>query len=299
MNHPKSTKKRVTNMLRTFLVLILVMVFAVDIQFVVAQEFPKVPADRVKYIAELNAIKLAGFKYRIDWVYYIQGGNVTGEEIKERILKFDENGRVKEIEVLEPLGEVISIIALRYNSRSLPTADTEFMPTGELIGKTKYQFDKFDRLNEITWYNGFEYIISKQTNEVNEEKQSITERQYYSPDSVIKKTIFYYSNLDSGFVKEELGFTGENAFGYRKVYHRDSNNRIENEEFLNESGEQIGYLEYKYNPGGFLIAKDKISKNTSKLRKNDYQYNEAGFLIKEIEYNNRGEIVSYRRYDYE
>jgi hypothetical protein len=241
----------------------------------------------------------AGIQSRIDWRYILQAGNVTSQSYKEQVVNYDEKGRIKEIINIDRNGYNKSIIVFRYDGRNLPILVTEFMPTGELVSKKKYTYTFSGRLQDITWLNSYEFIISKNSYEVVENTKSIIERQYFTPDSVIRKLAYLYSDLDTGVLKEEWKYIGENNLEIKKIVTRNIKNKIENEEFRNFAGELKYYLQYSYNSKGNLSDVIKIFPDGTRVKIFDYNYNELGLITGEIEYSPKGEILQYHKYGYD
>ena len=125
----------ILNLLTVILILLL------NTILVIAQDYPRVPADMPEYLSEAKAINDAGVYKRSDWRYILQGGNISTSKYKEREIKYNDQGRISEIMNIDQKGVNKSVIIFRYDKRNLPLLETEFLPTGELEGKTKYTYD--------------------------------------------------------------------------------------------------------------------------------------------------------------
>lgn len=268
-------------------------------EYLLAQSFPKVPADMHDYLFDMNTITAAKVQSRSDWRYILQSGVLTTFNYKERLLKYDVLGHIKEIENIGQDGIIQSILVYQYNSRSLPIIETEFLPTGELIGKTKYNYDQNGYLKEITWMNNNEFIIRKSNFELDVDTKSFIERIYLNPDSVESKIIYFYTDLSNGVLKEVWNYKGEKDLVLHKIIYRNSENKIINEEYRDANGTLTYFLKYNYDTNGYPQDITQLFPNGAKLKKFDYKYNSAGLKTGEVEYNNAGEMIQYRKFDYD
>jgi hypothetical protein len=264
-----------------------------------AQEYQKVQADMHNYLLNMKTIVTAGVQSRTDWQYIIQNGNLTTDCFKERVLKYDIRGRIKECENIDKNGIIQSILVFRYDNQNLPVMETEFMPTGEMIAKTKYTYDLKGRLQDITWLNNNEFIIRKNTYEIDENAKSITERQFTSPDSVVKKTTYIYTDLNNGLIREEWSYKGENILDFKKIVNQNNTDKIEIEEYRNSDGELTFSLKYDYDTNGNLIAVLSLFPDGTEVKKFDYNYGNSGLITGEIKYNQKGEIIQFHKYSYD
>jgi YD repeat-containing protein len=264
-----------------------------------AQDYPIVPADMPGYLKEMKDIADAGIYSRTDWRYELQGGNVTAVKYKERVLKYDEQGRLIEIMHIDRKGENKSVIIFRYDKRNLPMLETEFLPTGELVGKTKYTYDTKGVLKDITWLNNFEFIYNRFSFDINDSAGKVTEWHFYSPDSVEQKIEYYYSDPEKGFITLQKFFTGEDKLENTIIWNRDSANYLINKEFKDPQGKLAYYLEYHYNTSGKVYQVIRILPNGSKIKKYEFNFEDSGLKTGEIEYNLKGEIITYVKYTYE
>jgi len=277
----------------------IIFILVISSTFAGAQQFPKVPADMNEYLSDMRTLAASKIQSRSDWMYIMEAGVLTTQNYKERCLKYDSQGRIKESDVIDKNGYTQSIIVYRYDTRNLPIMVTEFLPTGELISKTKYTYDSGGILKDITWLNNNEFIIKKNVYEIDQSMKIIIEKQFISPDSAVKTTIFFYTNLDDGFVREEWYYKGEKSLDFKKLYNRNINNVVENEEYRNSVGTLTYYLKYNYDLKGHLLESVKLFPNGNKVKKSDYSFNDAGLITGEIEYNQSGGIIQYRKYSYD
>jgi hypothetical protein len=282
---------------RFFLLLISLLLF--EFLEINAQDFPIVPADMPEYLANMKAITDAGVYTRTDWRYMLQGGNITTIKYKEIALKYDDQGRIKEIMNVDQKGTNKSVIIYRYDKRNLPILESEFLPTGELEGKTKYTYDVKGFLKDITWLNSFEFIFNRYSFDFNDTTGMITEWHFYSPDSVTQKIEYYYSNPQNGFITRQKIFIGEDKLENIIIWNRDSTQHLLNKEFRNPQGKLMYYLEYKYNTKELPDKILRVLPNGTKTKKFEFEYEESGLKTGEIEYNEEGEILSYIKYSYE
>ena len=252
-----------------------------------------------KYKNELNQIAMAGVAVRNDWKYKILEGNVSAHRYKDRVIKYDKRGRTIEKVMFDEQGIRQSIVVFIYDSIHLPQSDVEFTPLGELIGKTYYTYSEAGQLSEITSYNSFEYIISKKIYEIDWQNNTVIERVLFSPDSVNQKTIFYYSNLNNGLINEEWIYIGENNLDYKKVIHRNEDNKIDSEIYTTKQGNTMYYLRYNYDQKDNLVQIERHMPSGIKTRVFDFNYTSSGLLSGEIKYNEKGEIIHYYKYTYE
>jgi hypothetical protein len=264
-----------------------------------AQDYPIVPADMPAYLNETKEISSEGINTRTDWRYVLQDGKVTTNKHIERVLKFDELGRIKEIMNIDPQGENKSVIIFRYDKRNLPVLETEFLPTGELLGKTKYTYDTKGILKDITWLNSYEFVYDRFSFDINDTTGLVTEWHFYSPDSVKQKIEYYYSDPLQGFITRQRIYIGENKLQNTIIWNRDSTKCLLNKEFRDPQGKIEYYLEYHYNTSGKVMQVMRVFPNGSKLKNFEYNYEDAGLKTGEIEYNQKGEIVAYLKFSYD
>ena len=276
----------------------IIIVLTIGIQSAGAQIIPKVPADLQKYFAEMQSIKNAHITERYEWKYILHDGNVTNTRYCTRIIKYDEIGRMSESIALDQKGQKMSILIFSYDKHNMPETETEYLPTGEILGRTVYDYTPGQYLQNITWYHGTEYIIDKTVFETDEQSQTLTERHLYSPDSVDSKVIYYYSDLQDGWVEKERMFSGEDGLEYEKEIIRNDNRKIESEEWLNGAGTHIYSLKYHYNSEGNLVLQDKLFATGQRIKVADFNYSPASLLTGEINYNAQGEISRYRKFSY-
>jgi hypothetical protein len=283
--------------IRNFLCIIIF--FLIDLNVSDAQNYPIVPADMPGYLQEMKLIADAGVYTRTDWRYVLQDGNVTNVKHKERVLKYDDNGRINEIMNIGKKGENISVIIFRYDKRHLPQLETEFLPTGELVGKTKYTYDSNGRLKDITWLNSYEFIYNRYAFDISDSTGMVTEWHFYSPDSVTQKIEYYYSNPEKGFITYQKTFIGEDKLENTIIWNRDSTQHLINKEFKDAQGKLSYYLEYHYTLSGQVNQIIRLLPNGTRMKKYEYDYEDTGLITGEIEYNQKGEIISYLKYTYE
>lgn len=277
----------------------LIAIIIIYITPVYAQQYPKVPADMPLYQNEMNLISEACISLKTEWGYSISGGKVSAFKYKSRVINYDKLGRIKEIMNINPMGESLSVIVFKYDNRNLPLQETEFLPTGELIGKTKYTYNQKGRLTDITWLNEFEFIIDRKVFDYNDSKNLITEWQYYSPDSVANKTEYFYSNLENGILLKQNNFIGENKIDRSITYIRDSLQTLQKEEIRDARKKLICYYEYKYNRDQRLYQIVANYINDKKIPIYVYDYSPEGLITGEIEYNHRGDLIDYKMFTYE
>jgi hypothetical protein len=264
-----------------------------------AQDYPIVPADMPAYFKEMKVVTDAGIFTCTKWQYELQGGNVTTVKHKEKVIKYDDQGRIKEIMNLDQKGENKSIIIFRYDRSNLPLLETEFLPTGELVGKTKYTFDAVGRLKDITWLNSYEFIYNRFAFDINDTLGMVTEWHFYSPDSVTQKIEYYYTDPENGFITRQKIFIGADKLENTIIWNRDSTLSLKNKEFKDPHGKLAYYLEYHYNKSGQADQIIRILPNGSRIKKSEYNFEDTGLKTGEIEYDQKGEIITYIKYSYE
>jgi hypothetical protein len=269
------------------------------ISFAGAQQFPMVPADMNVYLAGMQIIVASKIQSRSDWSYIMEAGVLTNQNYRERNLKYDTQGRIKEIEISDRNGYTQSIIVIRYDTRNLPSMETEFLPTGELVSKTKYTYDAGGNLRDITWLNNNEFIIKKNVYELDETMKIITEKQFISPDSAVRTTVFFYTDLHNGVLKEEWLYLGDKNLDSKIIFSRNSGNILENQEFRDTNGNLKYYLKYKYDPKGNLQDVTTLYPNGNSVKKFQYDYNASGLITGEVEYNTEGKMIHFRKYSYD
>jgi hypothetical protein len=181
----------------------------------------------------------------------------------------------------------------------LPMIETEFLPTGEFISKTKYTYDPDGFIKETVWINNNEFIIRKSTFEKDINSKSFIERIYQNPDSVESKTIYFYTDLDSGVVKEVWSYKGELNLLYRKIVNHDSEHKITQEEYRDGNGMITYSLLYNYDTNGYPQDVVQLFPNGIKIKKIDFKYTAAGLIAGEIDYNQSGSMMLYRKYSYD
>jgi hypothetical protein len=263
-----------------------------------AQEYVVVPADKVEYYKHHSDITHAGVRYKTDWTYIISDGNVTTDKYKERIHKFDTQGRLVETTYLDRRGNKESIALYSYRSDGLPLEYTTYSPMGELLRKRTYTYDTLGHLNEVVFYSGDIYIISKIRFEVDIGKRCVFQRNLFSPDSVASKTVYYYSDLNSGFLKEIWEYRGEDDLLHKIHITYLDNAKIETEEWLDARDKILYYVKYDYNPKGWLTSKKRLYTSGRRIKMADFNYTPKGLILGEIVYNRNGEIVRYSKYSY-
>ena len=263
-----------------------------------SQNYPKVPAEYPEYKYGMELLVNSGITLQTEWNYVIYNGNVTAQKFRDKVTKFDGTGKIMEIEHVDALGRNTSIEVLKYDAKSLPVLQTEFMPTGELIGKTTYKYNSQGFLQEITWYNGNEYIISKTEFETDSSMNSVTESNFFAPDSVKEKTVYFYSDLKKGRVEKEQHYLGKKQLDKTIVYHYLDDGRLEKEETAGPDGKTTSYLEYRYNAKGMLQEKVRIYNTGEKIKEADYSFNDQGLPAGLLEYNQKGGMVKYVKYTY-
>lgn len=263
-----------------------------------AQSYPKVPADYQQYHHELDLRVRTTTSSCAEWKYMIYDGKVTSMKYKDLVTKYDHSGRINEIEKVDKKGMNTSIKVFKYDKKGLPQLETEFMPTGELLGKTIYTYDSAGYLKDITWYNSNEYIISKTEFVVDSAAGTVTERKLFSPDSVNEKTIYFYSDLKNGHVVKKQQYKGENHLDQTIVYHYGDENKIEKAQFINPQGKTTSYREYHYDTKGMLQETVRLYPNGDMIKEFDFNYSDSGLLTGKLEYDQKGGMVNYCKYTY-
>lgn len=264
-----------------------------------SQSYPIVPADMIQIRKEMKAVAAADVYSKSEWNYVINEGKVTTNKYKSRVIKFDKLGRIIEIIKLSPKGENQSVIVCKYDNNNYPVQETEFLTTGEMIGRTKYTYDSKGRLKDITWLNGFEFIVNRKTFDIDENKDIVTEWQYYSPDSVSGKTNYLYTNLLNGVVIKQNNYSGDHQLENSIVYHRDTSQIIIKEEIRDASEKLVCYHNYQYSKKGLLQQIVVQLPNNAIVPKYVYDYDDDGLLAGILEYDERGNIIDYKKYTYE
>ena len=278
--------------------LLYILLTLVSSSLLYAQSFPKVPADYLQYHHELDIRVRTSTNSCTEWKFVIYNGHVTSQKYKDRVTKYDRSGRIKEIETVDAHGRNTSIKVFKYDKRGLPQMETEFMPTGELLGKTLYTYDPAGNLKDVTWYNGNEYIISKTEYVVDSTAGTVTERKLFSPDSVNEKTVYFYSDLKNGRVEKEQHYSGENRLHQTIVYDYNDSNKIEEAEFINPLGKATSKREYHYDTKGMLQEMVRLYPNGDMIKEFDFNYSGSGLLYGQLEYDQHGGMVRYCKYTY-
>jgi hypothetical protein len=252
-----------------------------------------------EYLSEAKAINDAGVYKRSDWRYILQGGNISTSKYKEREIKYNDQGRISEIMNIDQKGVNKSVIIFRYDKRNLPLLETEFLPTGELEGKTKYSYDSKGFLKEIIWLNSYEFIYNRYSFSIDDTSGMVTEWHYYSPDSVTQKIEYFYSDPKKGFITRQKIFKGDDKLENTIIWNRDNLQHLINKEFKDPQGKLAYYLEYHYNTTGQVDKVIQVLPNGSKIKKYEFNFEESGLKMEETEYNQKEEIVKYAKYSYE
>ena len=266
--------------------------------FLYSQSYPRVPADYQTYHGKMDLRVRTATSSRTEWNYVIYSGNVTSQKFKDQVTKYNQNGQITEIENVDARGRNTSIKVFKYDKRGLPQMETEFMPTGELLGKTLYDYDPAGNIQSITWYNGNEYIISKTEFVVDSSAGTVTERKLFSPDSINEKTVYFYSDLKNGRVEKEQHFKGEDLPDQTIVYHYDEKNKIEKAEFIDPQGKTTSYREYHYSPKGMLQEMTRLYPDGTMIKEFDFNYGDSGLLSGRLEYDQKGGMVKYCKFTY-
>ncbi|MBN1596878.1 MAG: hypothetical protein JW894_01155 [Bacteroidales bacterium] len=264
-----------------------------------AQNYIMVPADRDELQEKMDIIKSLNIKKRTEWKYIIIDGNVSDQKYIDRIVKYDQHGRKSETVFLDQQGNKQSIKVYEYNVVNIPAAEIEFLPSGELVGKTVYNYTISGFLKEITWYNNFEYIISKNYYQTDTVLNTVTERCMHTPDSVEWAVIYKYSDLYNGKIEEELYFSGENKPEYKKLVYRNENEKIKKENLFNTDDKLVYTFDYEYSPKGNLKSIIRKFSSGGEVTHYECRYSDMGLLLGEVNYNLYGEILEYIKYNYE
>ncbi len=262
------------------------------------QLVPGTPSDRKEYKKKMEQISLAGVAQRSDWKFRSTNGIISTIRFKAGEVRYDKNGAITETSTFNEQGDRNSIVVFEYNPNYLLLSETEFTNRGELIGKTKYTYNDEEYLSEIILYNSSEYIISKTICEPDKENNIFTRRIMFSPDSIKKKIVSFYSDLTDGFVTQEWTYTGESNLKYKKEIRRNEKGKVETEIFTTAQGQQLYYLKYTYNLEGNLSTIERYYPSGVKVKSYDFNFAPSGLISGEIKYNENGEIIHYYKYTY-
>ncbi len=257
---------------------------------------PVVKADMYEYKDVNYRLARAGVKVREDVYYYLNEGKVTTENYITREVKFHSDGSLKEIINLNPEKEIQSIVVFYYNKERLPVREVELIPTGELIGRVDYKYLN-QQLREKIVFNKNEYIISKTLYDIYPENNYYEERLYFSPDSVLEKNTYYYSDLDTGRLIRHQHFIGDSQLEYEKTLSWKKGVLVQ-EEYVDNAGEFVFFLDYYYDVNGYLSLVEKVLKGNKKLYARQYKYNKYGNIYGKIEFDSGGRMKNYYKYNY-
>lgn len=266
--------------------------FAVSIaQF----EPPLVKADHNVYFSNLKLFSQV--KQRNDIDYELISGTVSTSRFKIREIHFHPNGAINEIINLSKIGKKKSIIVFGYDKKFLPLSETEYLPTGEKVGRVKYKYNTNGALEEKSFYNQYGYIVSKIVYSVIPDSNIVVEKEYHSPEKVKRYRYLYYTSLEKGkkFMEKEYNASHEEIVQKSISY--------------NDFGKikQVSY--YRHNNLEFKLFYyyDKYRNLTQVLREDNegvrqevevYNYNDTRLLIGEMKKNPSGRIITYKKYTY-
>lgn len=258
---------------------------------------PKVAADTTLYYSECRLIIESGVMQRNDFKYIIRDGKVTSERYKERIVQFDELGRIKEFLYLDEQGRKKAIIVFSYYSNSLPKSESQFHPTGEMLSHTNYSYNSNLELTEKVRNDQYGNVIDKVVYESKEDDNTITEKKYPYPNAVSEKNIWVYDNKSVGRITEHLKFNGESDFLFKHTYIYEDGKLIK-EVYTNPAGNLAFYLEYTYDIYGNIVEIEKVKTNETRLKNAIFNYNTAKLLLGKITYDRNGQLSAYYKYEY-
>ncbi|QQS50297.1 MAG: hypothetical protein IPM71_11990 [Bacteroidota bacterium] len=258
---------------------------------------PKAPAEMVTYFQEAEVVKKSGLLIRRDIRYKIEEGMVLGESYTEKVVKYFADGRPKEIVHYDKTGRKISILIFSYDANGLPQSETEFHPTGEVLQKTTYQYENNYLIRELG-FDAYGNTIYQTIFENPEPGQSIIERTYLAPGMVAQKDIWTYTSADTGILTRHTQFDGESSmkFSSELIY---SDNKLQSEIFTKNINSIYRVLEYVYDLSGNASEVNLILPDGSKLPYRIFEYRPDGLLSGKIEYDGKGKMILYMKYQYE
>ncbi len=258
---------------------------------------PKAPAEMTTYLQEAELVKKSGLLIRRDLRYKIQEGMVLSESYVEKVVKFYADGKPKEIVHYDQTGRKISILIFSYHASGLPQSETEFHPTGEVVQKTTYQYENNYLVRELC-FDAYGNTIYQTIFEKPEPGQSIVERTYLAPGMVTQKDSWTYSSADTGKLIRHTQYEGETNLKFTsELFYSD--NKLQREEFSKDKSALYRVLEYVYDLAGNASEVNLILPDGTKLPYRIFQYRPDGMISGKIEYDGKGKMISYMKYQYE
>ncbi|MCG8698936.1 MAG: hypothetical protein MI922_12855 [Bacteroidales bacterium] len=258
-------------------------------------EPPLVKAEHNTYFSNLKLF--SQIKQRNDFDYELISGTVSTNRFKIREIHFHPNGAINEIINLSKIGKKKSIIVFGYDRRFLPLSETEYLPTGEKVGRVKYKYNINGTLEEKSFYNQYGYIVSKIVYSTIADSNVIIEKEYHSPEKVSRYRYIYYTDLENGKRFQEKEYDANHEEVVKKSISYNEFGKISEVSYYRHNN-----LEYK-----LFYSYDKNKNLTQVLREDNegarreievYNYNDTRLLVGELKKNPLGRTIMYKKYTY-
>lgn len=283
------------NKRRTICLLIFIAVFTfydLPAQFI----FAKNPVEGNDLSRHSEQIAKKGIKYKQEILYELLDGKVTTNKYVEKTTEYGVDGKIKEVVITDKTGRTRVIFIYTYAETGFLKRITKFHPTGDILGRYEFKYDKNGFLLEKTEYDQYDYVIQKVMGEVNETEKTVTEKYYKSPEMVTKTIVSKYSDLHTGRLSSIVEYIGEERFKLKSEYVYE-NEKIQRIHFINQFGGIVCFHEYSYDAQGFLAEIKRIVPGGASFPVNTSQFSN-GFISGEILYEGKGKIKSYYKFSY-
>lgn len=278
-------------------VLVMVLTFFglnINAQFV----FPKLPVESRELETESRKLVEAGYRIKRAERYEVFDGKVSANKYTEMVYEFDGNGKIKEVVLMGKSGRTKMILIYLYDAGGLPKRITKFYPTGDILGRYEFRYDRDGFLFEKIEYDQYDYVVQKISYQRNITNNTITESYYNSPQMVTKTIVWEYTNLENGKLTSVKEFDGVDLLKLEKeiIYEQ---GKIVKEQYKNREGNIIFYHIWSYDANGHLneIKKEIPGGNIINVRTCQFALN--GLITGDINYNSRGSIKTYYKFSYQ
>lgn len=258
--------------------------------------FSKTPVEAINLSKQSKQIADKGLRYRQDILYVLQEGKVAANNYVEKTTEFNAEGKIKEVLITDKTRRIRVAFIYSYTANGLLKRITKFHPTGDVLGRYEFKYDKMGFLLEKTEYDQYDYVLQKVIGEVNQTEKTFTEKYYKSPEMVTKTIVSKYTDLHNGQLTSITEYVGEEHFRLKSeyIYEKDLLHRIQ---FIGRHGGVIYFHEYNYNAQGLYTEIKMILPGGVSFPVNTRQYSN-GLLSGEILYEGKGEISSYYKFSY-
>ena len=229
-----------------------------------------------------------GFKECSVFIYkYANKKKDSNSKKIDRIIKYDNNGKMYELEKFEIFNSVDSIRVYKFDKTGNVIEDIEYKKDGSISQSYSYKYDNNGNMNEKiqTFLHGNKYDIYKQICKYDDSGNIIEDKIVNNSDSIFQYTIYeYYLLGDKQIIKVNnvINYESKNpsVMKFYNIFDK-WGNVIEDGVFYEDESFNAS-KKNKYNEKGNVIEENEYMDNGKLFRKTSTKYNDLDSLIERI-----------------